>query len=537
MSIIQPNASKVHDYFATDHSLAEIKSLAKKGTGASVSAQTLNFGIQVIHTVILSRILTPDDFGLVAMVIVISLLLANFGGNGFIEAIIQEQKIDHGQISTLFWINTGISGVLTVLFISLAPVLAVLYNDQRIVSITVVSGLLIISTGLATQPLGLMSRGMQFQSIAANTIVGVTVSTLISIGMAFLGFGYWSLVARHVSYPAAITIGAWLLCKWRPGYPENYSQVKSMVKFALNVYGNFCLSYLSRNLDKVLLGKFHGSIQLGHYDRATQLSGMFHNQLTLPVANVAIATMSRFRSDAATCLKYYVKILSVIAFIGMPLSGICTLVGQDCILVVIGSQWTVAGRVFTVIAPSIGMLLLYSTHIWLHYSMGRADRLLRWSILGTVVSVLLLLVGLKFGAIGVASAYSVSYFVLIVPGLLYAGRPINLKASHILQAVWRCFAAALFAGLACFYVFSGTFLFEMVSQLNIVIRIALTSFCCLTFYLIILVSLYRSFSPVLGFIYVLRDMVPGYCGVRGDSENVGPLEEVEKKAPDGTKSR
>jgi polysaccharide transporter, PST family len=496
------------DFFSTDHLKPQLKKLAIRGTGATVFAQTLNYGMVMVGIIILSRILTPDDFGLVTMVVVISLILANFGGNGFVEAIVQEEKINHSQISTLFWINTGISGALTLLFMASAPVLAFLYKDQRIFNITIIMGISIITTGLATQHLALLQRRIQFYHIAANSIFAVFLSVAVSIVMALLGFGYWSLVAKHVCYPVSITVGAWLLCKWRPGRPNKFVQVKTLVKFALSVYGNFCINYLSKNIDKVLVGRYHGSLQLGQYDRAYQLSSIFHNQLTVPVASVAVATLSRLRNDPEKCLKYYTKILSIIAFITMPLSAIFTLIGQDLLLLLLGNQWTVAGHIFIAFGPAIGPMLLYGTHTWLHYSMGKADRLLKWSIVGTVVTVVFFLIGIPFGVLGVAVAYSASYYVRVIPGLLYAGRPIKLKLSHIISSVWKYFTAALLSGLLCFYIYSSTLIFELFIELNLIIRIIVTSFFCMSLYLIMVIILYQSFSPIMQFLIFLRDMVP-----------------------------
>lgn len=496
------------DYFSTEHLLPQLRKMALRGTGATVIANTFNFGIQVIGTIILSRILSPDDFGLVAMVIVISLLLGNFGGNGFTEAIIQVQKVDHSQTSTLFWVNTIISGALTLIFMASGPILAWLYTDPRIIDVTVVSACLIIITSMSTQHLALLKRRMQFYQVAANTIVAVIISTAMSIWMALMGHGYWSLIAKHVSYPLSITIGAWILCKWRPGFLFDYVRVKNMIKFALNVYGNFCLSYLSRNVDKILIGKFYGSVQLGQYDRAYQLFGIFHNQLTLPVSNVAVATLSRLRNDPDKCLQYYVKILSMIAFIGMPLSAILTLIGNDFIMLLIGNQWTMAGQVFTAFGPGVGVMLIYSTHIWLHYSMGRADRLLRWSIFGTIITIIFFLIGLPFGGVGVALGYTLSYFVLVIPGILYSGNPIRLKLSHIFTAVWRYFSAGLFSYSICFYVIENTFISLVLQEMNVIIKILLTSICCLMIYLIILICLYKGFSPIFQFLMFIHEMIP-----------------------------
>jgi PST family polysaccharide transporter len=497
------------EYFSTDHLTPQLKVLAIRATGAVVFASALINVITIVGSIILSRLLTPSDFGLVAMVIIIGQLLANFGGNGFTEAIIQEERITHSQISTLFWLNTAISAALTLLFMASAPALVFFFKDERIFLITVVLAALIIINGLATQHLALLNRTMQFYRISANGIVAILMSFIVAIAMALLGFGYWSLIAKHVVFYLSTTIGAWFLCRWRPGLPNKCAKVKNMIKFALNVYMNFSITYLSRSIDKILVGRFYGSSQLGQYDRAFFLSSTLHNQITVAVSNVAVATLSRLRNDPDKCLQYFIKVLSIIAFFGMPLSAVFTIIGRELVLLVLGEQWTEAGNILIAFSTGIGIMLMYGTHVWLHYSMGRADRLFKWTIVGTVVTVVFFLVGIPFGALGVAAAYSASYYVLIIPGLLYAGQPIHLKLSHILSAVWKCFAAALLSGLLCCYIYSSTFVSEFVFQLNIIVRVLVASVCCLALYLVILIILYQGFSAIIQFFVVLRDMVPG----------------------------
>jgi len=207
-------------------------------------------------------------------------------------------------------------------------------------------------------------------------------------------------------------------------------------------------------------------------------------------------------------LAYYLKIISIIAFIAMPLSTIFTLIGNDFILLLLGDQWTLAGHVFTAIGPSIGIMLLYRTHPWLHYSIGRADRSLKWSIVGTAVTVIFFCVGVPFGVLGVAVAYSASFYVLIIPGLLYAGKPIQLKLMHIYSSVWRYYIAALLSGLLCFYIYSYTRFSEVFLDLNIIVRMISSSVFCTLIYLFLVIVLYQGISPITQFLDVLGDMIP-----------------------------
>ncbi|HPQ44608.1 MAG TPA: lipopolysaccharide biosynthesis protein [Syntrophales bacterium] len=500
---------KADIYFNKDFQLKSLKARAIKGAGATVFAQIVNYGIQVVGTVILARILMPDDFGLIAMVVIFSLLLQNFGINGFTEAVIQQKEINHRQISTFFWINIGISFALTIFLICSSPLIAWFYKEPRLELITVALAFSIIIAGLSTQHLALLKRNIQFYKTSVNEVVATLLSVIVSIVMALGGCGYWSLIARRLTLPLSTTIGAWILCRWCPGLPARGTGVRPMLKFAFNVYGNFCITYFSRNIDKMLIGRYHGTQQLGNYDRAYHLSSMLHNQLTVPLANVAVATLSRLRDNPEKCLYYYLKILSLIAFIGMPLSAIFTLIGNDLILLLLGPQWDNAGQIFSAFGPGIGIMLIYGTHVWLHFSMGRADRLLRWSIIGLIVTVTLFLIGLPFGAVGVAVAYSSSFYVLLGPGIWYAGRPIQLTFSFLISAIWKYWVAACLSGVFWWFIL---YFYDLTSNIfadfNIFMRLLVASVMCMSTYLLLICSFYKSIKPVSEFFSILSEMVP-----------------------------
>jgi O-antigen/teichoic acid export membrane protein len=169
------------DYFDIGYLRPDIKKRAVRGAGAMVFSQTLGFMIQITSTIILARLLAPEDFGLVAMVTTFSLLLQNFGMNGFTEAIIQKEDINHEMISTLFWINAGISLALTLFFMAMAPLLGSFFREPRLQLITVVVALSIISTGLSTLHSALLKRNMQFYLLAAIGIATQLICTSTTI--------------------------------------------------------------------------------------------------------------------------------------------------------------------------------------------------------------------------------------------------------------------------------------------------------------------------------------------------------------------
>lgn len=503
------NSLNRSEYFSTDHLRADLKKHAIRGAGATVFANISGYFFQMIGTIILARLLTPDDFGLISMVTAFSLLFMGFGANGFTEAIIQKDVINHTQVSTIFWIHVGISSILTLFFIGLAPIMVWFYKEPRLQSVTIALAFSIFFTSLYTAHMALLKRNMSFYLTSANEILSMIVATAASIAVAFWGWGYWSLVARRVAPQIALVVGAWLMCKWRPGLPALRSGVKSMIKFALNAYGNFSFNYCSKYIDKILIGWRHSTQALGHYSNAYHLFIMPSIQFSYPLLSVAVATLSRLNNEPEKYRHYFLKSISTVAFIGMGLSVWLTLIGKDLILLLLGPQWQKAGQIFTAFGPSIGIMLIYNSHSWIHLSIGRADRWFRWSIVSLVTTVILFILGLPFGPLGVAIAYSASFYVLIGPALWYAGRPIQLKLSYVLSAVWKYFIAVIISGTVCWYVlYSFHPTSRIFLELNLLSRIFIASTLCITLYLLFIIVFFRNLKPVLEVIALLRDMVP-----------------------------
>lgn len=499
-----------HDkYFSTDHLRSNLKQKAVKGAGATVFTRIAVYGSQLAGTMVLARLLIPGDFGLVAMVTVFANILIEFGILRLAEATIQKEEINHQQISTLFWINVALCATLAVLLVAVSSLVAWFYQEPRLEAITMVIASGFVFTGLSIQHMALLQRNMEFYKIAATNITASIVTDIIAIILAWQGSGYWALVARRIGLPIASAAGLWFLCRWRPGLPSTNAGVWPMLKFGINSLGNYTMDYFCRSLDKILLGWRYGTQSLGHYDRAYHLFVLPVNQLSYPLTSVAVATLSRLQSEPEKYRQYYLNAVTILAFIGMLLSALLTLIGKDFILLLLGPQWDQAGKIFSFFGPGIGIMLIYGTNGWLHLSLGRADRWFRWGIIAFVTTAVFFVIGLPFGGVGIAVAYVASFYVLIVPGLLYAGNPVNLKLSSLVSVVWKYFVSALVAGILCWFLF---YLFESTSNifinLNAISRISVSLFLCTFLYLLLIVAFYRSTKPISQFVSLLHDMAP-----------------------------
>jgi PST family polysaccharide transporter len=490
--------------------------------GVTLIAQACAFAISTIGTIVLARLLAPHDFGLVAMVLAFSFLLQNFGLNGFVEAIIQREQIDHKQVSTLWWINAGINLALALLFVALAPAVAWFYAEPLLQPIVVVMALSILFAGLSTEHQALLRRNMEFAKIAGCDIGATLASLVIAIVLAYRGWGYWALVARWVAVPGVTTLCAWTMCGWRPGPPARRTDVGPMLRFAFHTYGNFVLFYFCRTADKILVGRFNGSQALGFYDRAYQLSMLLPSQLLSPLNNVVVPSFSRLAETPVRYRQTYLTLLSMLALVCLPLSALLALTGRDVIFLLLGPQWTTAGQIFAMFGLSIGILMLYCTHSWLHLSLGTPDRWLRWAVFAFIVTVLLFVAGLPFGPFGVAAGYSASFYILTLPALWYAGRPIDLKVSAVVGGVWRYFVSALAAAIFCWFIMyridSNA---AAVSPLNALARIAGSCALYAPAYVALVVVLHRGVRPISQCVRLVREMIPSVSSPKPTLSSLG----------------
>jgi PST family polysaccharide transporter len=428
-----------------------LRRMAVRGAGATVISGGIGLAIQIVAAVVLSRLLTPRDFGLATMITTFSLLLMNGPANGFIDSLLQRKEVTHALASTLFWINLGIGVALTVGFAAAGPVVARFYGESPLVHLTAGFSATVFLTAAPTIHAALLRRAMRFAALAKNDIIARAVGVLTSIAFAFAGWGYWALVMGACALALSTAIGVLILCPWMPGPPRRRVGSAETLKFASHISGRFSLNYFARNSDNLLVGWRFGAHALGFYKKAYDLFALSAGQLVAATSNVAVSALSRVRDDRPQYIRYVLGAIGVMSFLGMGLAGDLTLVGKDLIRLLLGPNWATAGVIFTYFAPGIGVMIIYYTHGWIHVSIGRADRWFLWSIVEWVVTFGFFLVFLPYGPQGIAIAWCVSFWILTIPAMWYAGKPIELGIGPVVSAAWRYVVASLFAATATFF--------------------------------------------------------------------------------------
>jgi PST family polysaccharide transporter len=227
-----------------------------RGGATTMIGQCSKFLLQTTSTIVLARLLTPADFGMIAMVTAVIRFADLFKDLGLSMATIQKSEINHDQISTLFWINIIFSLMISLLTTAMSPIIAWFYNQPQLISITIALSVVFVFGGLAVQHQSLLQRQMRFKELVGIQIISMLAGILAAIVAANYGFGYWALVIMQIMAAIFNALGVWLLCSWRPGRPSWNVGVGSMLNFGFNLTGATILNYFARNLDKVQIGRF-----------------------------------------------------------------------------------------------------------------------------------------------------------------------------------------------------------------------------------------------------------------------------------------
>jgi O-antigen/teichoic acid export membrane protein len=440
-------------HFRTDHLKADLGGRTARGGVVTIASQGFKFFTGMAGTVVLARLLTPQDYGLIGMVAVIMGFVSMFKDMGLSVATIQKEEITGEQVSTLFWVNLGLSLVVMALTVAIAPGVAWFYGEPRLTLITIGFAAGFLFSGLTVQHEALLRRQMRFVALAAIEIISLIVGLIVAITLAWRGWGYWALVVNQLAQGLTYAVGVWAVCSWRPGRFVRGADVRSMLAFGGNLTGFHVVNFFARNLDNMLIGLVWGSRPLGLYAKAYQLLLLPIDQINEPIASVAVPALSRLSDAPERYRKAYLRILEKLAMLTMPGMALMIATSDWIVTIVLGAQWIEASRIFALLGVAGLVQPVANTTGWLFITQNRTRHMFQWGIIGSLIIVASIVGGLPWGAVGVAASYSVVFVCVVMPLLLwFVGRegPVRTVDLYKTIAPSLCAALAVLGALALF---------------------------------------------------------------------------------------
>jgi PST family polysaccharide transporter len=381
--------------FTTKQSSGDLKRLSVRGGAATFAGQGMKFLLNLGSTMILARLLTPQDFGLIAMVTALTGFIMIFKDLGLSMATVQRAEINHGQISTLFWINVALSVALMLITLALAPAVAWFYQDPRLAAVTAVLSIAFIFSGLTVQHQALLRREMRLSTVAIIDVLSLAAGLVTAILCGWTGLGYWSLVWMQIAIAATNAVGVWVASGWLPGRPVRRSGVRSMIAFGGYLTAFSFVNYFTRNLDNVLIGRICGADALGLYSRAYSLLLFPIGQITAPMTAVAVPALSRIQNEPERYHRFYLKAIKLIAYLSMPLVAAMGVLSSELVQLVLGEKWLPASPIFMVLAVAAFWSPVATTVGWIYISSNQPRRMFVWSCIMTPLTVLSFVIGIQ----------------------------------------------------------------------------------------------------------------------------------------------
>ena len=468
-----------------------------------IFARSLTALIQVGSVLFLARLLSPEDYGLVSMVSALTGYAPLLISLGTLDAVVQRARIEEKEISALFWINVALGCGLALLMVACSPLIARFYGEPRLTMIAVVSALTFVASALTCQHYALLRRAMKFQELAAMEVAANLLSAVSAITMAFYGFGYWALVLRPLIMYFLLAIGVWLRCRWLPPKPAMTAGVKEMLKIGLGITGFTITDFVGRSSDRIAIGYRSGAIALGYYQNAIFIYENLLDVLVGPSHGVAVASLSKAQDDLTELRRLWGKAVSTLEFYVMPAFGILAVTSQDVVVLLLGAKWSSAGFLLSILALRGIPHTVERCMGWLHVSSGRTDRWMRWGVASTCLQLLALFCGLPFGPTGVTIAYVVCMFIIFIPAIAYAGRPLGIGAKDAITVVWRPMAGSLLAAASGF-----ALRYTLLADSSSIVRTVVLALAYVAVYVVAVVGILRVRTPIAVVLALARDFLP-----------------------------
>ncbi|MGY1639797.1 lipopolysaccharide biosynthesis protein [Geodermatophilus sp. SYSU D00703] len=416
---------------------------AARGVLVALTGQGLRIGVQVLSVVLLSRLLGPTDYGLLAMVMAVIGVADVFRDLGLSTAAVQAPSLSVQQRSNLFWVNTGTGALLSVLAVAAAPLVEALYGRPELGAMTQALAAVFLLNGVATQYRADLTRHLRFGRLAVVDVSAPAAGLVAGLGLAATGAGYWALVGQQLAQYLVMTVMVVLAGRWVPRWPDRRTPMDGLLRFGWHMVGIELLGYASRNADSLLIGTRSGAAALGLYNRAYQLLMAPLGQVRAPITQVALPVLSRLHDDPERWAAYVRRGQQALGY--TLVAGLAVVVGaaEPITAVFLGDQWLGVAPVLRLMAVGGACQMLAFVGYWVYLSRGLTSSLIRYSLFETAVRLVCIVVGSGYGVVGVAAGFALAPALTWPVSLWWLSRLAPLPLRQLVTGALRIL------GLAC----------------------------------------------------------------------------------------
>ena len=417
--------------------MSEFKQKTITGVKWGILNNILIQSINMFVSILLARLLLPEDFGTVGMVMVITGFASVFFELGFGQALIQKDQLTQKDLSTVFWFNIFMGLLLAISLFLFSNQIAIFYNTPILQKLSKLFSLIFIFGSLNVVQLSVLKRNINFKKIAIINSLSTIISGSIAIILALNNFGIWAIATQILCLNGLKTLLYWISSKWLPKFIFSWPALKTMLGFSSSVTADSMLTYWARNLDNLLIGKFIGGASLGLYTKAYSIMMLPLNNISQVLTNVLFPSFSSIKNDIPKLKSVHLKILTVIILIVLPICCIIWLSAHEIVSILFGEKWlemVPLVEVLTFLGVTQSLLKVNGS---LYYALGKANLAFQIGLILKLNIVICISIGLYFGDIlGLCYGYAIASTINFFPSFYFSGKLVKLKLKDFFR---RCF--------------------------------------------------------------------------------------------------
>ena len=428
-----------------------LKDKTIKGTFWSAADAFLGHGVTFLVGIVLARLLSPSEYGLIGIVAIFTTILTGIVDSGFSNALIRKKEVSNDDYNTMFITNLGMSVLLFILLYVLSPAIASFFERPELVNLTRVMGMILILQALSITQVTVLTKRIDFKTKTKASLIAAIISGIVGITMAFAGFGVWSLVGQHLSNKLVYTICLWMFNKWIPSFSFKIDCFHYMWAFGWKIMLSGIINNIWNQLYQVVVGKCYSPATLGQYSRSNEYANLFSSNFTAIVQRVSFPALADIQDDKERLVAAYRHIIKTTMFITVICMISMGAVAEPLINCLIGPQWHQAASFLPLICISMSLYPLHSINLNMLQVQGRSDIMLVLDIikkilflgplfLGVYVDIYWMLIGSVF--MGIVSFFLNTY---------YTGKRLGYSSWMQLKDVVPSYGLALTIAIPVFF--------------------------------------------------------------------------------------
>lgn len=423
-----------------------LKNKTIKGVGWSAADALLGQGVTFIVGLVLARLLSPDEYGLIGICLIFTTVLNGIVDSGFSNALIRKKEVTDEDYNTMFMTNMAISIVLYVLLFISAPLVSDFFHRIELTALVRVTGLILFLNALSITQVTILTKNIDFKTKTKASLVSAIISGVIGIVMAFMGYGVWSLVAQQLSKQLLYTLCLWVLNKWWPKFTFYNDSFKYMWGFGWKLLVSGILNNVWNQLYQVVVGRCYTSSTLGHYTRANECASIFSSNLTTIIQRVTFPVLSELQDDKKKLLVSYRKLIKVSMFVTVICMFALGAMAEPMIYSLIGPQWHQAATFLPFICITMSLYPLHAINLNMLQVQGRSDLFLYLEIVKKIITLIPIFIGAFVGVYWMLCASIFTGFIAFLLNSWFTGKFLNYSSWQQLKDVLPSYLIALFIG-------------------------------------------------------------------------------------------